>query len=271
MVVGKATLLRGLSTDTKPTRYSDGTVFIEYDTGQVFVWNSTKANWLRTSMAVPTVKRFATWQAQSATTGFDGFWNGQPNPTIVTVGTGTTNVQRDSAGLRIRFDTGTTINSIEGLRINSVALTQRDLDPEFRMKIRGVIVTNCRIFIGLTSSTAAPVSNTDYLATFSGVGFWANTAVDSNWKIMQNSGGASSDTTTLANVGPLDTTKREIAIRAINSASKFQYSWDNGPWVDINTAIPAATTALGWVWYIENITASNQQIAFLGGYAHQND
>jgi hypothetical protein len=270
MTVGKAILLRGLSTDTKPTRYADGTIFIESDTGTIFTYNATKTSWLRCTQTLPTVRRYATWSAHAPTTGFDGFWNGQPNPTIVTVGTGTTNLQRDASGLRIRFDTGATINSLEGLRINSVFMTQRDLDPEFRMRIKGVVVSNCRIFIGLTGASVAPVPSSDYLATLSGIGFWANTAVDTNWKIMQNNGAASSDITTISNVGPLDTNTHEIALRAINASSKWQYQWDNGVWNDVNTAIPAATTGLGWLWYIENVTAANNQIAFLGAWAAQN-
>jgi hypothetical protein len=269
MTVGKAILLKGLSTDTKPTRYSDGTLFLETDTLQAYSYDATNTVWNRTGVIIPTKKHMATWSGHGLTTGFDGFWNGSPTPATVTVGTGTSNLLRDSSGFRMRYDTGTTANSIEGTRINSSLLTERDLNPETHWRIKGVVVSSCRIFIGFTSATAAPASSADYLNALSGVGFWADTGVDTNWHIMQNSGSGASDTTTIANVGALNTTFRDLGLRAVNASAKFQYSWDGGAWTDISTKVPAATTALGWVWYIENTTTTNNQIGFAGAWSIQ--
>jgi hypothetical protein len=266
MTVGKAILLRGLSTDTKPTRYANGTIFIEYDTGATFVYNSTTSLWVRSTPLLPDRKKFSTWTAQSGAAGGSGLWS---TITAIVVGTGVTNVVRTSAGIGIRYDTGTTANSLSGSRINGTGFGERDLNTETHWKIKGVIVGSCRIFVGVTSGTAAPASSADYLSALSGVGFWADTGVDSNWHIMQNDGTGGSDITTLANVGALNTTTRELALRADNANSKFQYSFDNGPWTDVNTTIPAAATGLGWVWYIENLTAVNEQITFYSAWTMQ--
>jgi hypothetical protein len=266
MTVGKTIILRGLSTDTKPTRYSTGTIFIEYDTGATFVYNSTTTLWVRSSPLLPNLKKFGTWTGQGNAAGFAGLWSAASG---AVTGTGVGTVVRDSTGVRTRYDTGTTVNSLSWTRLNSTGFTERDLNPETHWKIKGSVVGSCRIFIGYTSATVVPASNTDYLNALSGVGFWADTSVDTNWHIMQNSGTGASDTTTIANVGALNTTTREIALRADNANSKFQYSWDNGAWTDINTKIPAASTGLGWIWYIENLTGVNEQIALFWGWTVQ--
>jgi len=271
MTVGKTIILRGLSTDTKPTRYSNGTIFIEYDTGDIYAYNSSTSLWEDANIPYLSVgaKKYGSWTAQSATSGFGGLWL-NPTPTAIVVGTGVTNVVRDSTGLRIRYDTGTTINSLSGTRINSVGITERDLNPETHWIIKSTAATDTRIFMGFTSSTAAPVSAADYLANLSGVGFYVDTSIDGNWKIMQNDGSATSNITTLANIGTFGTTKIDLGLRAVNASSKFQYSFSNGAWTDINTKIPAAATGLGWVWYIECLVGSaSKQLAFYRGWTKQ--
>ena len=43
---GKATEYYGLSTDTKPTEVPNGSVFLEMNTGKVFVYDAQNATWI---------------------------------------------------------------------------------------------------------------------------------------------------------------------------------------------------------------------------------
>ena len=38
--------IRGLSTDTKPTSYPNGSTFLEMDTGKVFIFNAQNSTWV---------------------------------------------------------------------------------------------------------------------------------------------------------------------------------------------------------------------------------
>ena len=37
--------IRGLSTDTKPTNYPNGSTFVEMDTGKVFIFDTENEEW----------------------------------------------------------------------------------------------------------------------------------------------------------------------------------------------------------------------------------
>ena len=37
--------IRGLSTDTKPTTYPNGSTFVEMDTGKVFIFDAENEEW----------------------------------------------------------------------------------------------------------------------------------------------------------------------------------------------------------------------------------
>lgn len=188
-------------------------------------------------------------------TASDGLFNG--TMTAIASGTGATSgAIRSSTGLRYRHTTGGTANSLAGNRVTATAFTERDLNPWVEFRIQLSTVANMRAIMGFTSSTSAPASAADPLANLSGVQFFYDSGVDANWHIAQNSGGASSDRTTIANVAAADTVLRKFALRADNSNTKFQYSYDGAAWVDINTVIPAAGTGLGITWYIENLSGT---------------
>jgi hypothetical protein len=180
------------------------------------------------------------------------------NVTAIAVGTGASGgISRVSgAGLAWRHTTGATINSIGGCRFNAQVFTQRDFNPwaQIRMRINQTATTRC--FFGFTSSNAAPTSAADQLNALSGVMFGYDSGVDANWHIYQNDGTGASNSTTIANVAAANTSIHTFALRADNANSKFQYSYDGGTWADINTDIPAAATALGLIFQIENLTGS---------------
>src|SRR5215510_2023040 len=139
----------------------------------------------------------AFYPSGSATLGTSGMWQGLVQN--IAVGTGAFNaVQVSSAGVRGRWQTGTTINSICGSRISPVN-TERDLNPWTEWKLQLSAATTVRTFLGFMSSASAPVSAADYGANLSVVAFWQDSSVDGNWHIMQNSGAASSNTTTINN------------------------------------------------------------------------
>ena len=191
-----------------------------------------------------------------------GFWGGIFTCTPLT-GSGATGTQvQDSTGFRIRWATGNTINSLTGIRSNVVTagLTSRQLNPDTSWRFVINATTTIRCGIGYISGTASPASSADPLANLSGVLFWLDSGVDGNWHIMQNDGSASSDNTTIANVAAANTSIHTIRLKAVTASAKFQYSYDGGALTDINTKIPAASTALGWIWWVECLanTAARQ-------------
>ena len=48
MIDGVGNELRGLSTDTKPTEHvSNGSVFLEIDTGEVYIFDKENIQWIK--------------------------------------------------------------------------------------------------------------------------------------------------------------------------------------------------------------------------------
>ena len=207
----------------------------------------------------PGIKRTGSWQGGAATTGAHGILQG--NLTNIATGSATNaGVQRSSAGLRFRFGTGATGASLCGNRSSGGAgFFERDLNPMFQAKISLQQTTTQRMTIGFVGSTSNPTAGADPLANLSGVCFFYDSTVGSNWAIAQNSGGASSDRTTIANAGAADTNAHVFAIRADNANTKFQYYYGTTVptsatvWTDINTVIPAAATGLMIMHFQENI------------------
>lgn len=192
---------------------------------------------------------YASWQGgiQSQNTGTGAF------SVTAVVGTATC----------ARFSTGNTINSLAGLRSNGSTTNgmERDQNPWTYWKIGLNTITSARMFIGYSSATAAAASSADPLANLFGVGFWFDTGVHAtNIAIMQNNNAASSNIATIPNVGTMVTgTAFTYELRAVETSSKFQYRFNGypaGSWTDINTAIPAATTKLGFYWYCETLAST---------------
>jgi len=250
----------GAAADTKPTtNVPNGSKAIETDTGREYKY--VNSEWIERDVIefFESTKKMGGIMggSGSSTGGAVGFWSA--GLVAHTLGSGTYgNPSPDSNGLYAAHATGTTINSICGTRTSGTQ-TERDLNPWTIWKIRlRTAITNCRMFIGLRSSTSAAASSADPLANISGVGFWFDTGVHAtNIAIMQNSGAASSDFTTIPNVGTMTISAiNTYEIRADNANTRWQYRFNgfpNGSWNTINTAIPAATTDLQWVFFEENL------------------
>lgn len=242
------------------TGLPSGFVFFTSDTLLWYYWNGTiwtvEAGAPQNIQVMPSVKNTGTYQPMAVTSGVSGFFQG--NITNIAVGTGASATAAvSSTGRRFSWTTGTTINSICGARCSAILTMERDLNPTIRAKIAlAAGVTTSRAFFGFTSSNAGPVSSADPLANLSGVGFWYDSAVDTEWMICQNDGSASSDITTIVNIATADANPHIFALKAVEANAKFQYSYDGGAFVDVNTKIPAAATDLGWSCYHECLAAS---------------
>jgi hypothetical protein len=210
----------------------------------------------------PSLKKRGTFWGNVHSVGGDAWASAVTNIAVGSGGVGGINL--DSAGTKARYSTGATPNSLTGLRVSGTLFIRRDLNPSTTWKIANVTAaTNRRLFFGYISSTGAPVSAADPLANLSGVLFGLDTGVDANWHIYQNDGSASSDSTTINNIATADTSAHYFSIRAVAASNKFQYAYGSSApistttWTDISTKIPAATTSLGWTWYMENLTAAS--------------
>lgn len=269
--------LMGLSSDSKPTTYPAGTIFIETDTGSQYQYISSV--WVKTveNRGVPThpgIKK-------------TGSWFGDALPTAAQNGaSGTLNVPWTYINVGSNTLTGIVRNTISGINggsamrmVNAVATSQhgfrttggsgtsfmeRDYNPrvDFKLKL-GQTVTE-RVGVGFIGATATPATGTEPAANLHAVLFWLDTSVDANWHILQNNGAATSDITTIANVATADTNAHVFSLRADNANTKFQYYYGgavDGPptasstWVDINTKIPSATNTLNIYFWTESIGA----------------
>lgn len=215
-------------------------------------------------VVAPSQGRSGTFNGISASAGCDGIFQGALS--AITVGGGTTvGVQQDSGGISFRWSSSATINSLSGEKCAGL-YTRRDYNPITETKLLlGGGTTSLRCFFGLFSTTTSPVSAADPMNAMSGVAFGVDTSVDGNWHIYQNSGSGASDSTTIANVATMDNNAHTFALRAVESLTKWQYAYDftnigRANWVNINTKIPAATTALGWMWWIEDLAASTRTL-----------
>ena len=169
----------------------------------------------------------------------DGMWS--VLGTTIAVGTGgsvgVVRATTAAGGTGWQWTTGTTINSLAGLRINSAnQMSERDVNPMIQAKIKVGHITTTRFFFGFTSATGAPASAADPLNALSGVAFWYDSAVDANLHIMQNNGTGASDATTIT-VGAMDTAFHTYNIKAVEASTKFQYSYDGGAYTDISTRL----------------------------------
>jgi hypothetical protein len=238
-----------------------GTVVGSTDT--IALTNKTQDSKLNTfsNMPVhPSVKRTRSYQgAGNISTSCHGLL--ENNGATIAVGSGANSGVATTGGLKYVWTTGATINSICGVRFNTNKFMERSLNPliEAKLQLRNGITTE-RAFFGFVSSAIAPVSAADPLANLSGVGFFYDSAVDTEWLIMQNDGSASSDSTTIINVATVDQLAHTFAIKAVAASNKFQYSYDGGAFVDINTKIPAANTSLGFNIALECTAASARTI-----------
>lgn len=255
----------GTSSDTKPTTGPVGSVMYETDTGTQHMYIGT--TWVKISEQLgvpvhPGLKKTGSFQPINGVNGGSGFMQGAP--IAIVVGTGaTTGLIRSVGGMRMRYTTGATGNSITGLRMSTgVNSFERDLNPRMDMKVLLSQTTTNRCFLGFREGTTNPASAADPLANLSGVAFFYDSAVDSNWHIMQNNGAASSDSTTIANIAAADTNAHVFSLRAVELGSKFQYAYGSTPpkasttWTDISTKIPTATTGINGYWYMENLSGT---------------
>ena len=250
-------ILRGLSSDTKPTtNLPTNYIFLETDTLLIYYWDGTE--WLLYfGESFGSTKKEGKFEGIQTNAGSSGLFGN--NLTTIATGTGGGGgTQRSSAGVRIRYTTGATANSLGGTRANTVLWTERDLNPIVEFKAALQQTTNNRCIMGFTStSNANPTAGVDPLANLSGVIFFYDSGVDGNWHICQNDGSATSDNTTINNVVAADTSAHIFRLRADNANTKFQYSYAGGAWTNINTKIPGATTGMGLVWYMENLSGTN--------------
>ncbi len=212
----------------------------------------------------------------STTSGFTGLWQGQATGIIVGTGAAAA-VQLSSAGVRARYGTGATTGGINGVRLNVSKHTSRILLPTLIVKAAPQQTTDTRFVIGFTSSSNAnPAAGADPLPNLSGVVFFYDSGVSgTNIAICQNDGSATSDATTISNVGAVSTSARYFGLRSPVGDTKFQYYYGStypvaaSSWTDITTKIPASTTALGVVWYVENLNSATDTFEVYGAHIEQ--
>jgi len=204
-------------------------------------------------MSRPDYAKVGAWNGSAQTEG-GGLLDGRITESVV--GTGSSSATSDSTGNYRTFDTGATINSIIGHRCGVKPMTRQN-NAYYKTAIYLGQTTACRVYCGLISTTSAPSSTADVLASASGIGLWYDSAVSANWKVMHNDGDPAS---TVDDTG--------IAVAASTLVPVTVYSKNNNMFrfilpqsdytVDVSTNIPASTTTLGYYTQIENTAAASK-------------
>jgi hypothetical protein len=217
----------------------------------------------------PGLKKTGAWLATGTPVGTAGWGLFDNGFSSIAVSTGAhTGITRNAisginGGTSYKETTGATGASLIGWKGSFAgAPLTRQYQPRFDLKVKLAQTTNCRCALGFHGSTSNPAAGTEPAANLNSVLFWLDTSVDANWHIAQNNGAATSDLTTISNVAAADTNAHVFSLRAVEASTKFQYYYGaavDGPptgsstWVDINTKIPAATSAFNYAFWMENI------------------
>jgi hypothetical protein len=219
--------------------------------GNTFVGFSNGTRVHHTYGTTPDVQKWGAWYGTQQTNA-DGFLNGRLS--AIAVGTGSDGAGNDSTGMYRTFDTGATINSIAGNRLNAQVL-RRILNAYFKTAVYLNSNANVRIFAGLVASGSAPVSSADPLNALEGVALWLDTAVSANWKIMHNDN-AGASTVDDTGLSASTATLYPVEIYATKD-NEFKVIF-NGTATSLTTNIPASTTSLAYWMYIENTTGASR-------------
>jgi hypothetical protein len=220
--------------------------------GTLILDKNTKAGSGLNVITRPDVVKMGTWDGSGATSGVSGLLDGRLLEIVV--GTAGSSPADDSTGIYRTYDTGATINSLNGQRWNTASM-ERSLGAYFKTALYLNSVSNVRIFAGFTSSASAPASAADPLNALSGVAWWFDSAVSANVKIMHNDGSGAS-TTVDTGVAAATSTLYPIEIYAVND-SRFRFVF-NGVTTNVTTDMPASATDLSYWIYIENTTGASR-------------
>jgi len=274
LIIGGASGARarlGIGTANQLLRTNSGATAPEWASTLTGLSMDAMSNTFDNICIAPSIKKVGYWSGYYQNTGGTGIFSG--NLAATAVGTGTISaVALSSTGLGCTWTSGTTINSLAGIRCTgNGAFTERDLNPSIIFKIALSQTTDTRMWFGYTSSTSVPSSASDALNALSGVMFHYDSSVDGNWHIAQNNGTGASDRTTINNIAAADTSAHVFGIRAVEASTKWQYYYGVTPpvagstWTDINTDIPAASTKLALRMDIENLVGAAAKL-FTGYY-----
>lgn len=142
------------------------------------------------------------------------------------------------------------------------AISERRQNVRFKCRFRLTVaaLTDYRVFMGLTSDTAAFATGNDPVSTTRNAVIICKRATDTNWFIGHNDGAGAAvyDDTTIA--VPAINTWVTVEVRADATNNRFQISIDNSAYQNVTADIPSAATLLGYWAHIESVNATDVRI-----------
>jgi hypothetical protein len=254
---------QGLSTDTKPTTgVIANSTFRETNTNTDWIYDGTLWSLKDVWVGPFSKKQGAHYPRGNISTSTGGLLGGLNTSILVGAGPPTvTGTLMDANGCGCQIDTSATINNIGGWKTTSFTCRLYNCIATYRFLLTQT--TDCRIFMGFSSGSGSnPASNSDYLNALSGAGLWFDSGVSANWKFMHNDGSGAStivDTTQGA-----DTLIHTVSIIAKDSVPNFIIQLDGVTMTNgtATTDLPASSTSMGTVIYIENIAAASKTLKY---------
>lgn len=248
-----AGVLRGLSTDTKPT-LPKGSRFYETDTHDTLVSDGTYW-WLETAQNPYSPRRWGSMQwGAGGTVG-----QGMLANVAAATGAGTQSFGVDNTNGRYFLHTsGITAGTKAGYRSNISTLVTRQWNPRMKFRFHLPFSTDyvlSRGYFGFTTNIEPTGDDTLNARAGFMIGWISG---GTNFIVQRNDAVGATDVSgnVAGSAQALDTSLHTVSIVADEPNSRFSVKWDANAYVHFTTEIPAATHQMTIFWHMETNEAA---------------
>ena len=179
---------------------------------------------------------------------------------------GTEAFGNDSDGARIATTTGTT-GTEAGVQSASAFTCRREWNCYLDARVQQTVITGGRLFVGFSTVSTLPNSDTTFCDSGSCFGFWTKTT-DTVVQLIRNDGDATADETATSLTEDIAVHRYQVYAKA--ASNEFCYKIDSGSETCFSTEIPAATTDLFILTVFETSDTTSDVFEYYYVYA-END